>query len=134
MVFSRSGGPMPLRKVCSYLVLTALAGCQGNITGSEPGTGPGPGPGGGNVPGGGSVPGGGFDTKSECQKLGDGINPGPAPIRRLTRAEYDATVAELANDTTAPAQDFPPEARALGFNNIADGQTVTTLLAEAYKT
>jgi hypothetical protein len=79
-------------------------------------------------------PGAGFDTKSECQKLGSALNPGPSPLRRLTREEYDRTLAELANDSTKPGKDFPPEARALGFNNIADAQTVTAVLAEAYKT
>jgi hypothetical protein len=126
---------MVLRKVCSSLLVLTLAGCQGSIIGSE-GSGSGPGGPGdpGTTPPGEVPPGSGFDTKSECQKLGTGIHPGTAPLRRLTRDEFDATIAELANDTTRPGQDFPPEARALGFNNIADGQTVTTLLAEAYKT
>src|SRR5689334_17076702 len=118
-----SGGSMVLRKVCSSLMVLTLAGCQGSIIGSDGGNG---GPGGpgdpGTTPPGEVPPGSGFDTKSECQKLGTGIHPGTAPLRRLTRDEYDATVAELASDTTRPGQDFPPEARALGFNNIADGQ------------
>jgi hypothetical protein len=114
-------------RIGSWLLLGALTACQGNIEGSLAG----------EVAAAGSgalPPGGGLDTKTECQKLGTGLNPGPSPLRRLTREEYDNTIAELANDTTKPGQDFPPEARALGFNNIADAQTVTTLLAEAYKT
>jgi len=115
-----------------YLLLAALVGCQGAIEGpSGPGSGTGT-----NADGSGasSSTQSGFDAKSECQKLGDAVSPGPSPLRRLTRVEYDNTVAELANDSTAPAQEFPPEARALGFNNIADAQTVTSLLAESYKT
>jgi hypothetical protein len=120
---------MPARTIGSWLLLGALAGCQGNIEGAldrdvPPGTA-------GSAS---TLPGPGFDAKSECQKLGTGLNPGPSPLRRLTREEYDNTVAELAGDTSKPGKDFPPEARALGFNNIADAQTVTTLLAEAYKT
>jgi len=73
---------MPFRRICSGLVLLTLAGCQGSILGGEgegapPGTvGPGPGIDPGTTP-----MGGGFDTKSECQKLGDGIHPGPSPLR-----------------------------------------------------
>ncbi len=117
----------------SWLLLATLAGCQGTIVGSE-----------GNADiglttaGSGSSnplpPGTGFDTKSECQKLGTGLNPGPSPVRRLTRDEYENTIVELASDTSKPGKNFPPEARALGFNNIADAQTVTAVLAEAYQT
>jgi hypothetical protein len=120
---------MPARTIGSWLVLGALAGCQGNIQGAVDRDVPPGAAGSASTP-----PGPGFDPKSECQKLGTGLNPGPSPLRRLTREEYDNTVAELAGDTSKPGKDFPPEARALGFNNIADAQTVTTLLAEAYKT
>lgn len=123
---------MPGRRIGSWLLLASVAGCQGNIQGSL---------GNGNDiglasagSGSTSTPPGGFDAKSECQRLGNTLHPGPSPLRRLTREEYDNTVAELANDASKPGKDFPPEARALGFNNIADAQTVTTLLAEAYKT
>lgn len=34
---------------------------------------------------------------------------GPMPLRRLTRAEYNNTVRDLLNDTTHPADDFPPD-------------------------
>jgi hypothetical protein len=130
---------MPVRKLGSWLVLALLAGCQGNIEGSLPGgglatSGAGAGPSSGSAGSGSMTPGPGFDTKTECQKLGTAINPGPSPLRRLTREEYDRTLADLVNDTTTPGKDFPPEARALGFNNIADAQTVTSVLAEAYKT
>ncbi|HEX2877019.1 MAG TPA: DUF1592 domain-containing protein [Polyangiaceae bacterium] len=121
---------MPARRIGSWLLLATLAGCQGNIQGSAPDGAAPPLTSGGS---GSQPPGPGFDAKSECQKLGTGLNPGPSPLRRLTREEYDNTMAELVNDTSKPGKDFPPEARALGFNNIADAQTVTTLLAEAYK-
>jgi len=68
-----------------------------------------------------------------CNQLGEGPHPGDAPLRRLTRAEYNATVSDLLGDNTRPADAFPPEARALGFFGVADGQTVTTLLAEGYQ-
>jgi hypothetical protein len=78
-----------------------------------------------------------FNTQGEllnlCDELGEGPHPGDSPLRRLTRDEYNATVADLLGDNTSPADSFPPEARALGFYGVADGQTVTTLLAEGYQ-
>jgi len=57
----------------------------------------------------------------------------PAPLRRLTRAEYDATVRDLLGDLTAPARAFPPDEESQGFDNFADTQSVSPLLAEAYQ-
>lgn len=62
----------------------------------------------------------------------DGIEPGDAPIRRMTRTEYDNTVRDLLGDTTDPARDFVPEEEALGFNNQAKTLGVTQILAEEY--
>ena len=42
-------------------------------------------------------------------------------------------MGDLLADESNPAERFPPEARALGFFGIADGQSVTTLLAEGYQ-
>lgn len=61
-----------------------------------------------------------------------GIEPGPSPIRRLTRREYDNTVRDLLGDDSKPASAFPAEEEALGFNNNADALVVTQLLAEQY--
>ncbi len=58
--------------------------------------------------------------------------PGPSPIRRLTRREYNGTVQELLKDTSAPAQGFVAEETALGFNNNALALTISTLLVEQY--
>ena len=57
-------------------------------------------------------------------------DPGPSPIRRLTRHEYDNTVFHLLGDTTRPARRFAPDEEALGFDNQAAAQTVSPLLAE----
>ncbi len=72
------------------------------------------------------------ELQLQCEKLSEGLHPGPAPLRRLTRAEYDRTVEDLLDDNSAPGSAFPPEARALGFNGVAEAQTVTSLLVEAY--
>jgi hypothetical protein len=61
-----------------------------------------------------------------------GIHPGGAPIRRMTRFEYNNAVRDLLGDTTRPADAFVAEEEALGFNNQATALGVTQLLAEQY--
>lgn len=70
-------------------------------------------------------------TGSAVDECGE-IAPGPSPIRRMTRREYNNTVRDLLQDETQPASVFPPEEEALGFNNNADALVVTPLLAEGY--
>ena len=60
------------------------------------------------------------------------ISPGPSPLRRLTRFEYNNTVADLFVDATSPASRFPPEEESLGFDNDANVLRVPLLLAEGY--
>ena len=60
--------------------------------------------------------------------------PGPAPIRRLTRVEYNNTVYQLLGDTSWPANSFPPDEEASGFDNQATALVVSPLLAEHYMT
>jgi hypothetical protein len=69
------------------------------------------------------------DTGSEACSLPD---PGPAPIRRLTRVEYNNTVYQLLGDTSQPANHFPPDEEAGGFDNQAAVLVVSPLLAEHY--
>lgn len=59
-------------------------------------------------------------------------DPGPSPIRRLTRFEYDATVRDLLGDDSAPARAFPSEEESHGFTNDANVLSITPALAEAY--
>ena len=47
----------------------------------------------------------------------DVIAPGRAPLRRLTRFEYNNTVRELLGDTTNPADALPSEELGNGFGN-----------------
>ncbi|WP_245677788.1 DUF1592 domain-containing protein [Chondromyces crocatus] len=60
------------------------------------------------------------------------LSPGTAPIRRMTRFEYDRTVHDLLGDETQPARSFAPEEEVLGFNNQAAALGVTQSLAEQY--
>ncbi|MFO7561414.1 MAG: DUF1592 domain-containing protein [Enhygromyxa sp.] len=60
------------------------------------------------------------------------IDPGPAPIRRLTRVEYNNTVYQLLGDNSRPADAFPADEEASGFDNQATTLVVSPLLAEHY--
>lgn len=60
------------------------------------------------------------------------LDPGPAPIRRLTRVEYNNTIYQLLGDTSRPADRFPPDEEAGGFDNQAAVLVVSPLLAEHY--
>jgi hypothetical protein len=63
-----------------------------------------------------------------CESAG----PLRAPIRRLSRYEYNNTVRDLLQDATAPANDFPSEESGNGFGNDADSQSVSLSLADSY--
>jgi len=57
---------------------------------------------------------------------------GPMPMRRLTHAEYNNSVADLLGDKTQPARNFPIDTQVGLFDNTADAQTVPVLLADQY--
>jgi hypothetical protein len=69
------------------------------------------------------------DSLAEC----GAIEPGPSPIRRLTRVEYNNTIYQLLGDTSLPANAFPPDEEAGGFDNQAAALVVSPLLAEQYE-
>lgn len=71
----------------------------------------------------------GPDSEASACSVAD---PGPAPIRRLTRVEYNNTVYQLLGDTSRPADQFPPDEEAGGFDNQAAVLVVSPLLAEHY--
>lgn len=58
--------------------------------------------------------------------------PNRAPIRRLTRFEYNRTVNSLLGDDTNPANSLPAETVGNGFGNDADNLSVSDLHAEQY--
>ncbi|WP_438021788.1 DUF1592 domain-containing protein [Sorangium sp. So ce233] len=62
------------------------------------------------------------------------VHPGRAPLRRLTRFEYNRTVRDLFGDTTEPAFSLPSEDVGNGFGNDADALSVSSLLAEQLST
>lgn len=56
-----------------------------------------------------------------------------APLRRLTRFEYNNTVARLLGVTTRPADALPGEELGTGFGNDADSLGVSRLLIDGYR-
>jgi hypothetical protein len=108
------------------------AGCLGEIGAGTAGAGTrdmADAPGGATVAG--DVPASQPPVAAPCRAAA--AQPGPSPVRRLTRAEYDNTVRDLLGDATAPARKFPQEEVVLGFTNNADGQSVSGLLIEQYE-
>jgi hypothetical protein len=148
--------PRPLQSTALALALT-FAGCTGSImgdgataSGNKP-TGSGGNMPGGNMPGGNNSPNGANtpvtdpNTGAMLPPVGasplepsrdtpacKNITPGPAPIRRLTRTEYDATVRDLLGEDKKLAKDFPNEELDDSFDNSAQTRSVSDVLAEKY--
>jgi hypothetical protein len=59
--------------------------------------------------------------------------PAKVPLRRLTNAEYAATVADLFPGATLPEMVFVPDAKVLGFLNISSSQTGSLVRMEQYE-
>src|SRR4051794_30678204 len=74
--------------------------------------------------------GGGSSQQSACTSQTQ--QPTSAPIRRLSRNEFNNTVAILLGDTTSPALNLPPEVLGNGFSNDAAQQTVSADLVSGY--
>ncbi len=75
-------------------------------------------------------PGGAAPTPSACKPA----DPLPAPLRRLTRREYNNTIADLIGDTSGPANSFSPEAGSTGFDTAADGAALNDKVVANYAT
>ena len=60
-------------------------------------------------------------------------DPGPSPLRRLTRLEYAHTVDDLLGPGLVDASVLPADERALGFDNNAEVLGTSDLLIEQYQ-
>ena len=120
------------------LALVMAGGCNGAVGESAnragnrpepagPGARPDPSPG-ASLPPVGSHPLEPDRTNAACQA----IAPGPAPLRRLTRTEYDNTVRELLGEDKRLARDFPPDELQGSFDNDAELRSVSDLLGQRY--
>src|SRR5262245_21719318 len=63
----------------------------------------------------------------------NGPPPTQVPIRRLTNAEYVATVADLFPGYPMPEMNFVPDAKVLGFVNLSSSQTGSLVRMEQYE-
>ena len=113
-----------LRVWCLIGTPLVALGCTGNIGGDTGGT---SGPGETTEPGGKPKPPVGPEGKPGAGALSDKDSvPGPAPIRRLTRQEYDNTIRDLLGITTSisKAAAFTPDSEA-GTSGFLRGSTIT---------
>ncbi len=76
--------------------------------------------------------GGGGGTRGAPSACTGTIDPGPTPLRRLNRFEYDNTVVDLLFGGPRPAGTFPSEEKVNGFDNNGEALTVSPLLSEQY--
>lgn len=56
----------------------------------------------------------------------------PEPLHRLNRFEYNNTVRDLLGTSLRPADSFPPDPALEGFDNLAEGLSLTPSLFNAY--
>ncbi len=108
------------------IVLAALlfTGCEGAIVSGPGASAPDDGP---QSPGP-VVPGAPAPAPSACRP-GEVLTR-PAPVRRMTRFEYDNTVRDLLGDGSRPAAAFPAEEESLGFSNNGSALTTSPALVE----
>jgi hypothetical protein len=123
--------PAAVTKPFSALALTlALSACTGEVAQPNP-TNPGTGGSGTGTGGSGTGPvagvGGGVVPPAACQKA-----TMRAPMRRLTRFEYNNVARDLLADASYPANALPSEELGNGFGNDADSQEVVAALVEQY--
>lgn len=81
--------------------------------------------------GGGGTAGAPMTSGQACET---GPQPGAAPLRPLTRFQYDNIVRDLLGDTSAPAQEFPPENEVDGYRTYAGANLANPLLVQSYLT
>lgn len=59
-------------------------------------------------------------------------DPGPAPLRRMTRFEYGRTLSALTGVEASVANTLPPDEQTLDFDDIASAYSVSSLHAADY--
>jgi len=74
---------------------------------------------------------GGDGTQQESFPL-CAADPGPAPLRRITRFEFGRSIADLTGAPASLADGLPPDEITLDFDDIAAAYSVSSLHAAAY--
>ena len=72
--------------------------------------------------------------ESEFSRQDSAIQPDPGPVsaRRLNRSEYDNTIRDLLGVDIHPAENFPEDQAAFGFDDISDALNISSVLLEKY--
>ena len=105
----------------------ALAACTSGVTDGAPGAAAA----GSNAQGGASAQGGATANGGAANAPAVSA-PGIAPVRRLTHIEYNNTISDLLEDSSAPASNFSADVAQDGFTNNAAALTVSPALTEQY--
>jgi hypothetical protein len=70
-------------------------------------------------------------TNGVCTSQPGGTALLPPSVRRMTNAEYDASVQGLLGTTQTPSTNFPPDSRQIGGYTLNDAQRIDPVLAKA---
>ncbi|MEZ4368587.1 MAG: DUF1587 domain-containing protein [Kofleriaceae bacterium] len=72
-------------------------------------------------------------TLAACDAAEVDLDPGRITLHRLNNAEYNNTVRDLLGTQLRPADDFPTDDRAYGFDTVADVLRVSALGLELHE-
>lgn len=75
----------------------------------------------------------GLALVAACGGSDQNADPGRVTLHRLNNAEYNNTVHDLLGTSLRPANDFPPDDRGFGFDNVADVLRLSPLAIELYE-
>jgi len=117
-------------RVIAITAIACVCACTGVIGGTGGGSTQGSVPGGGGAGNGGPASGmsGSGGAAPAAASIGQGV------VRRLTRTEYNYTVRDLLGTSLTPADSFPPDVGAAGFDNASGSQTVGDSQLTAFET
>jgi hypothetical protein len=118
--------PLKLAPMACFAVLVgAASGCTGIIDGDQP-------PAAGIAP---AAFGGSAGTSPGSGGTAPVTSSDPLPselLHRLNRLEYNNTVRELLGTSLTPAEAFPPDSNLDGFDNLAEGLSLSPSLMDLY--
>lgn len=109
------------------LVAGIASACTGMIGGNDDGTFANA----ANTPGNAAATNADGTTNTDTACTGGSVQAGDAPVRRLTRSQYNATVRDLLGDTSSPANSFVADGSFGAFQSNKD-VPVTSLIASQY--
>ncbi|HXU80071.1 MAG TPA: DUF1592 domain-containing protein [Polyangia bacterium] len=128
----------PLVARATLVLALAATSCTGSISGDTPGPNGNRGGGSNNTGAssgnrGGAGSGGTDHGPPPASLCGQNIDPGPSPMRLLTRVEYANTIKDLMGGMAGVAMDLPEDGRpARGFANDTTARSASDLLVDKF--